>query len=157
VPELWTLGPLAPVMESPKRLKIAVAVLGIALLVTVGLLAWTFWQLHVWRQTVDNLSEEDGYWWAVASSHAPTLRVYQMDVRVAETKGMPIFSGRRDGPFEVWLYPDYTELSGPSRYANRKTIDMFDIETRYIYSNKVAGRTPLSRPNTALEPTPTAP
>jgi len=135
VAQLSTLGLLAHVMESPKTLKIAVTVLGVALLVSLGCLFWMVRQIHVWRDTVDTVAEQAGGQWALACFRADKLMVYQMDVGAAETNGMPIFSGRRDGPFEVWLYPDYTELSMQARYGQRKVIEAFDAEMRSMYKH----------------------
>ena len=150
-------------MNSPKTLRIAVTVLCIALVVTLGVLIWAFWQLHIWREAVDTVADEAGSEWATISIRGDHFMIYELSVGVAETNGMPEFSGRRDGPFEVWLAPDYTDLAAPFRYAQRKEIEAFNSHMRFLYKHpqfyrKESGVTnTTSRPNTALEPTATAP
>ena len=123
-------------MESLKKMKIAVAVLGIALLVSLGVLAWMLLQIRIWRDTVDSVADQAGGQWALACFRADKFMIYKMDVGTAETNGMPIFSGQRDGLFEVWLWPDYPELSMQSRYAQRKVMEAFNSSMRDKYKNR---------------------
>ena len=123
-------------MESSKRLKVAVIVLGIALLVSLGVMAWVLWQNYIWRTTVDSVAEQAGGAWAQTCFRNGKLVVYEYSVGVGETNGMPVFSGRRHGPFDVWLWPDYAELPMQSRYAQRKVMEAFDSEMRDMYKHR---------------------
>jgi hypothetical protein len=43
---------------------------------------------------------------------------------------------RVDGPFEVWLWPDYVEESKQARYAQRKVLESFNWRMRDLYQHK---------------------
>jgi len=122
-------------MENLKKLKIVVTAFGIALFVSVSVTAWILWQNHNWRGAVDTVSEQAGGQWALTCFRAGKLVIFEFSAKVAETNGMPVFSGRRDGPFDVWLYPDYADEPGQSRYAQRKMIEAFNTHMRDMYKN----------------------
>lgn len=140
--------------EDPKTLKRALRALSVALLVALGVLAWAFWQLRRWREAVDNAAEEAGQEWAGACFRAHKLEVYQMDVGTA----VPVYTGHRLGPFEVWSYPDDPELPAPYRYAEGKRIEAFNLEMRWLYEHpelfRATGRgtNATNRPNIEAEP-----
>ncbi len=86
-------------METSKKPKMAALVLGLALLVSLSVLAWALWQNYWWRRSVDLVADEAGASWAMSSFRRGRLTIWEIN----PTNDFPRFSGRRDGPFEIWL------------------------------------------------------
>jgi hypothetical protein len=123
-------------MDRSKKLQIAVVVLTVALVLSLGVMAWLVRQNHLWRTVAESYAEDDGGQWALLSFHMNHLVVYEYSVGCGETNGMPVYSGRRDGPFDVWLWPDYAEQPMQFRYAQRKKLESFNWRMRDLYKHQ---------------------
>jgi hypothetical protein len=118
-------------MDMPKKLKVAVIVLSTALLVSVGALAWTLWQNYWWQRSVDLVAHEAGASWAMSSFRRGHLALWEIN----PTNDFPRFSGRREGPFEIWLDEYRTGLPAPLHYAERKKIEAHNRQMRHMYEH----------------------
>ena len=117
-------------MENPKKLKVAVIALSIVLGGALCALAWALWQNHWWRISVDELANEAGISWAMRSFRRGQLTLWESN----PTNDSPRFSGRRDGPFDIWL-DDYHDGPAPWHYAERKKLDAHNKQMRYMYDH----------------------
>lgn len=115
-------------METPKKLKVAVILLAATLLVSLGALAWTLWQNYWWRRSVDLIADEAGASRAMSSFRRGHLALWEIN----PTNDSPRFSGRRDGPFEIWLDEYHAAMPAPWHYAERRKIEAHNRQMRYM-------------------------
>jgi len=118
-------------MEKLNRLKIALAAFGIAFTVSIGVLAWAFWQTYNWQYSSDVLAQQAGEEYALNCFRSGKLLVYEF----GGTNQTFEFSGRRDGVFEIWLWPDYINQPMPFRRGQRKEMEVFNEKMRYMYNH----------------------
>ena len=118
-------------METPRKSKVVVIMLGIALLASLGILARTLWQNYWWRRSVDFVADEAGRSWAMSTFHRGQLILWEIN----PTNDFPRFSGRRDGPFEIWLYDYQAEIPAPWHYADRRKVEAFNRQMRNMYEH----------------------
>jgi hypothetical protein len=118
-------------MQTSKKLKITVVVFGVALLALVSTLAWVLWQNYWWRRSVDLVADEAGASWAMRGFRRGQLTIWEIN----PTNDFPRFSGRRDGPYEVWLVEYHADMPGPWRYAERRKVEAHNRQMRYMYEH----------------------
>ena len=118
-------------METSKKPKLVVLLLGLALLALLTVLAWMLWQNYWWRRSVDFVADEAGASWAMSSFRRGHLAIGEIN----PTNDFPRFSGRRDGPFEVWLDEYHADMPGPWQYAERRKIAAHNRQMRYMYDH----------------------
>jgi len=126
----FTVGDARRPLNAHKRLKLAVAVLGSALLASLGFLAHALWQNYWWKKSVDLVADEAGSSWAMSSFRRGHLAVWELH----PTNDFPRHSGRHDGPFEVWL-DEYHAMPVPWLYAQRRKLDAHNRQMRYMYEH----------------------
>ncbi len=51
------------------------------------------------------------------------------------TNNLYQFSGRRDGPFEIWLMDYHEMIPEQLRYAERQQVQAFNEHMRYMYDH----------------------
>jgi phage repressor protein C with HTH and peptisase S24 domain len=105
--------------------------LAIALLASLGALAWALWQIHWWRWTADLLADEAGSSWAARSFRKGQFTIWELD----PTNDTVRFSGRKDGPFEIWLSDYHAEMPSPWQHAERKKLEAHNKQMRYMYDH----------------------
>ena len=130
-------------MEYPRKLKLAVVVLTVALGVCLCALMWAVWQNHWWRRSVDLLADEAGSSWATRSFRRGQLTIWETN----PTNDSPRFSGRRDGAFEVWL-DGFHDGPKPWQYAQRRKLEAHNKQMRYLYEHPGRARTEGAATNT---------
>jgi hypothetical protein len=118
-------------MYSPKRLKITVVVLGVALTASVVILTWALWQNYWWRLSVDSVADEAGASWAMSSFRRGDLVLWEIN----PTNDFPRFSGRRDGPFKIWLDEHHPDMPAPWNYAERRKLQAHNRQMRHMYEH----------------------
>jgi len=118
-------------MHSPKRLKLVVVVLSVALTASLAALAWALLQNYWWRRSVDLVADEAGASWAMSSFRSGRLAIWEIN----PTNDFPRFSGRRDGPFEIWLDEYHADMPAPWQYAERRKIGRYNSPMRYMYEH----------------------
>jgi hypothetical protein len=133
-------------METSKKLRIAVVVLSLALVGSLSTLARALWQNYWWRRSMDVVADEAGVSWAMSSFHKGHLAIWEIN----PTNDFPRFSGRRDGPFEIWLDECHPDMPGPWQYAQRRKVDAHNRQMRYMYEHPerfTPGRDEGTQPN----------
>ena len=118
-------------METSKKLRITVVLFGVALLAVLCTLAWALWQNYWWRRSIDLLADEAGASWAMSSFRRGQLAIWEIN----PTNDFPRFSGRRDGPFEIWLDEYHTNMPAPWQYAERRKVEAHNRQMRYMYEH----------------------
>jgi hypothetical protein len=140
-------------MNNPTALKIYNVVLIIALFTSLGFLVHALWQNLQWKMQVETLAGYEGATRARHDFQAGRLRLFMIVGERSDDK----FSGTNDGPFEVW-YPQYFPEYYPFRYATTVMVTNYNERMRFLREHPDKSlETTNRRPNTALEPTPTAP
>jgi hypothetical protein len=86
-------------MDTTKKWKITAFAMGVVLLCSLGSLAYALYSNYCYRRVLGIVSEDAGTTHAMKSFYQGHLRIYEIDTLNAQGG----FSGRRDGPFEVWL------------------------------------------------------
>lgn len=62
------------------------------------------------------------------------------------------FTGRHDGPFEVWTWPYFPSLGRGDIYATQRFVEIYNLKMRYMQRNPAAfdphemGAQPATRP-----------
>lgn len=118
-------------MQTLKKLKITAVLFGIGLLALVSTLAWVLWQNYWWRRSVDLIADEAGASWAMRSFRRGQLTIWEIN----PTNDFPRFSGRRDGPYEVWLVDHLANMPAPWQYAERRKVEAHNRQMRYMYEH----------------------
>jgi hypothetical protein len=122
---------LTHIMENPRKLRILAASLGIALLVSLGALSWALYQNYWWRRSVDFVADEAGASLAMKTFHRGQLAIWEIN----PTNDFPRFSGRRDGPFEVWFDEYHAYMPAPWQYAQRRKLEAHNRQMHYMYEH----------------------
>jgi hypothetical protein len=118
-------------MGSAKRTKVIILTLSIAFLLTIGVLGWTLLQNYWWRQSVDLVADEAGTSWAMRSFRRGHLALWE----ISPTNDFPRFSGRREGPYEIWLDEYHPNMPAPWQYTERRKIQAHNRQMRYMYEH----------------------
>ncbi len=118
-------------MEPSNKPKVAVLLLGLALIASLVALACVLWQNYWWRRSVDLVADEAGASWAISSFRRGQLAIWEIN----PTNDFPRFSGRREGPFEIWLDEYHPEMPAPWQYTERRKIEAHNRQMRYIYDH----------------------
>lgn len=98
------------------------------MLVTLG---WALVQNYWWRRSVDLIADEAGTSWAMSTFRRGQLAIWEIN----PTNDFPRFSGRRDGPFEIWLDEYQVEMPAPWHYAERRKVEAYNRQMRYMYEH----------------------
>lgn len=118
-------------MNNLKTLKIAVVMLSVALLFSIGVTVYLLLQTFWWRKTVDDVAEIAG-----AAQAMSTFRHGHLVLWEIETTNTSIrYSGRHDGPFEVWLDEYQPEMPAPWQYSRRKLDEAHNAQMRYMFDH----------------------
>jgi hypothetical protein len=138
-------------MDNPTKLKAATVSLSIAVLVSLGVLVWAFWQIHWWRWTADFLADEAGSSWAARSFRKGQFTIWELD----PTNDAVRFSGRKDGPFEIWLSDYHAEMPSPWQHAERRKLNAYNKQMRYMYDHPQRFKPDVANPTNTPPAEPT--
>lgn len=100
---------------------------GILLLV----LGYLTWQCFWWRRAAEAMAEESGHGEAVRSFRAGMLNLWEIN----PTNDFPRFSGRRDGPFDVWWVEYHPEIPGPILLAQQRKFEAYNLQMRRMIAD----------------------
>jgi hypothetical protein len=140
-------------MNNPKALKMVIAVLVVALLVSFHFLMRAFSDNFAWKQCIELSAPADGAMFAHLDFQSDKLRLYMISGERSDDK----YSGTNDGPFEIW-FPQYSASPYPMRYRVEQWVAGYNRSMRYRHEHPDKFLTTTNRrPNKALEPTATAP
>lgn len=113
-----------------RMLLILVLLLVITNLATVVLLiraSWTNWR---WKDSASSFAKYAGALQAMDDFEAGRYRLYQLiEDRDSE------FTGRYEGPFEIWYKPYYPILGWPDKYCAKMFIKIYNSKMRYMHEH----------------------
>jgi hypothetical protein len=132
-------------MNAPRTLRIMAIALTATLVLLFGVLGWSLWQAHLWREAVDGVAQEAGWQWAMRSYAKGGRIVYDVSgvQRGVDDNRAPEDSGRREGPFEVWTPDLWAGMSSQGRYAQRRLLEAYNHQMHEIHSNLKRYKTEL--------------
>jgi hypothetical protein len=140
-------------MNNPTILKVVIVILALAFAGSASYLVYQRWEDLMWKEEVYGLAGYMGATRALHDFHEGKLRLFVISGERSDDK----YSGINDGPFEIW-YPQYFPSVYPMRYSTEQMVQFYDDKMRYMQKHPEKFlETTNRRPNTALEPTPTAP
>src|SRR5437667_15647 len=102
-------------MGTSKKWKITGLALGVLLLCSLGVLGYALYSNYCYRRALGIVSEDAGRADAMVRFYQGHLRIYEIDKSNREGG----FSGRREGPFELWFDPYRAEDPEAWRYSRR--------------------------------------
>jgi len=114
-------------MSNPKTLKIAIAVLALALLTSLGFLVHALFQIWWWKQEVWGLDGQVAAYRALDDFRAGKPRLFV----ISGERDKDTFSGTNDGPFQIWYPQYYTEIY-PMQYSMEQQVRFYDDKMRYM-------------------------
>ena len=118
-------------VDTLKKLKITVVLFGVVLVAMLVTLAWALLQNYWWRCSVDLIADEAGASWAMSTFRRGQLVIWEIN----PTNDFPRSSGRRAGPFEIWLDEYQAEMPAAWHYAERRKIEAYNRQMRYMYEH----------------------
>src|SRR5437870_13573351 len=117
-------------MDNPKKLKIAIVAVSMALLTSLGFLARALWLNHCWRGAIDEIASQAG----VASASLDFRKGNMVLWKIEGTNINVSFLGH-DGPFQVWLADYRPDSPEPMEYGRRKVAEIHNERLRYMYEH----------------------
>lgn len=118
-------------MNNSRALTILVAVLTAALLASLGFLGRALWRNYGWEQ------EAHGFAGLVATEQAMEdfsqgkLRL----LAIAGENDSLSYSGKKDGPFEVWNPQFFPSLGYPHRFVTERYVEFYNRKMRYMHEH----------------------
>jgi hypothetical protein len=118
-------------MNKLRSLKIAMGLLSLLLLISLGLFARALWVNHCWKEAMDDIASQAG-----VASASLDFRKGNMVLWAFEGTDINVhYSGRHDGPFEVWVDAYYPDNPWPMEYARRKVAAVHNEYLRHMYEH----------------------
>ena len=114
--------------ENALKYKVLTIVLLVANLVTAGMLIHARWQNHQWEDRMYGMAGYASALQCSADFRAGRFRVFEVTER-----GDLKYTGKKDGPFEVWTRPYYPILGHPSRFTEDSFAKSYNDLARYKY------------------------
>jgi hypothetical protein len=105
--------------------------LSAALVVALAALAYVLWQNFWWKQSLDFVANQAGATQAMSAFRRGRLVLWEIN----PTNDFPRFSGRYDGPFEIWLVEYHPEMPSPWQYSQRRLNEAHNRQMRYMYEH----------------------
>lgn len=124
-------------MNNLRALRTCVAVLSFALLVSLGCLAYVLFQNYWWKRSVDIVADQAGASQAMSMFRSQHLVLWEIN----PTNDAIHFSGRHDGPFEIWLDEYHSHMPAPWQYSRRRIAEAHNTQMRYMYEHPQRFRT----------------
>jgi hypothetical protein len=103
-------------MNAPGKWKLASIVLALALLCSLGFSAYQVYVNFFYKRKLEAVSQSAGMDRATVCYGRAWLRLYELD---ESNRSVPEFTGRREGPFEVWHLPYNASAPAPWRSSDR--------------------------------------
>lgn len=130
-------------MSRQRLLSLGLGVLIATNLLCVALLLKARRTEQIWRDQVSVWAGHAAALEALSDFENGRLRVFEL-ARIDLAKGgqQSAFTGRRDGPFEIWTRAYFAYLGPPDRYANEQFITAYNDKMRYMHSNPERFLTP---------------
>jgi hypothetical protein len=118
-------------MNNPRALQIVIAVLTVALLASLGLLGRAHWRNFWWESEVYGLAGLVATNQAMEDFSHGNLRLLSI---AGKNDGLR-YSGKKEGPFEVWTPQFYPSLGYPHRFVTEKYVEFYNRKMRYMHEH----------------------
>ena len=123
-------------MSRQRVLSLVLGVLIATNLLSVAILLKTQRTEELWRDQMRGMAGYAAALQALSDFENGKLRIFELArIDLAEGGQLFAFTGRRDGPFEIWTRGYLQFLSPPDRYANEQFIKTYNSKMRYMHSN----------------------
>ena len=118
-------------MTNPRALKVAVWSPAVLLLVTLGWSGYLLFQNYWWKRSLDIVADQAGASQAMSTFRRGDLVLWE----ISKTNDTIRFSGRHDGPFEIWLDEYHPEMPSPWQYSRHRLNQAHNAQMRYMYEH----------------------
>ena len=118
-------------MKMERKPKLIVWSLSIALLCAVAALAYVSFQNFWWRKCTEYYADRDGGGDAVSTFQRGHLLLRMIEGENDNYR----FSGRKEGPFEIWLVEYHSDMPAAWHYAQRRNAEEFNRQMRYMHDH----------------------
>lgn len=118
-------------MNSPRSLQVVIAVLAIALLISLGLAGRMLWRNTWWEHEVYGLVGLMATEQAMEDFRQGKLRLLAID---GENEGLK-YSGKKEGPFEIWNPQFLPGLGYPHRFTKERYVEFYNRKMRYMHEH----------------------
>jgi len=115
-------------MTKLRALKIAVWLLVVLLILTVGCAGYLLFQNYWWKQEAVRYAESSARLEAHGMFRRGHFCLFRMDGQCDESH----FSGERDGPFEIWIAFYQPALGGAHRQVAEHWVEAFNEQMRLM-------------------------
>jgi hypothetical protein len=113
-------------MATLRRFKIITWSLSIALLLTTAALGYLLFQNFIWKLEATRYAESDGRVAAHSLFRKGGLSLFTIEGACDEDR----FSGRREGPFEIWIKFYQPSLGSAHRHTAERWVESFNDQMR---------------------------
>ena len=118
-------------MNGRRILRVALVLNALALLVFPGLLAREYWLNYLWQEQTFGLASYMGTERALHDFRQGKLRIF----KVADASDNDKFSGRSDGPFQIWIPAYFPSLGYPEVYATKQMVEAYNAKMRFMHQH----------------------
>jgi len=110
---------------------IIVIILLMSNLATLGILMYTVKQSQRHKDEMVLMAKYAAAGQVLDDLEHDLLRLYEL-----REEGEREFTGRKEGPFEIWYYPYYPILSKPAKESTEAFIQMYNSKMKNMYDKK---------------------
>ncbi|HXE55399.1 MAG TPA: hypothetical protein VN541_20410 [Tepidisphaeraceae bacterium] len=115
---------------APRRRGLLVILLAITNLATASLFAHTWFDGWIARDELYGFATYAGSMQAHADYCNGVLREYELSAG-----GHSDFTGRRDGPFQIWRWTYYPDLGRNNRFANQAFVQAYNSRMKFMQAH----------------------
>ncbi len=115
----------------PNKRGMATVFLSGALTICIGLVLYLLWQNFWLKKSLDHMASQAGAMQAMSEFRRGRLVLWE----IVPTNDFPRFSGRYDGPFEVWLDEYHPDMPSAWKYAQRRLDEAHNAQMRLMYQH----------------------
>jgi hypothetical protein len=108
-----------------------VVLLSSTLTICIGFILCLFWQNFWLKKSLDHMADQAGAMQAMSEFRKGRLVIWE----IIPTNDFPRFSGRYDGPFEVWLDEYHPDMPSAWKYAQRRLDEAHNAQMRLMYQH----------------------
>jgi|GEM_PF-5140920 hypothetical protein len=102
-----------------------------ALTICIGLVLYLLWQNFWLKKSLDHMASQAGAMQAMSEFRKGRLVLFE----IVPTNDFPRFSGRYDGPFEIWFDEYHPDMPSAWNYAQRRLNEAHNAQMRLMYQH----------------------
>ncbi len=118
-------------MNGRRVLRIALVLNALALLVSLSFLMREYWLNYLWQQQTFGLASYMGAERALHDFRQGKLRIF----KIAGASDNDKFSGRSEGPFQIWIPAYFPSLGYPELYATKQMVRVYNAKMRFMHQH----------------------